>query len=178
MSDGGWTTVGFWVFAAMAIGPAVMILSSNKIVHAAFWLLGSLLGFAGLYLTIGADFLAFTQLLVYVGGILVLILFGVMLTERDPILVRKKSERGSIIPGAIVTVAVFAAVLRAILGTNWGGEEIEKPVTTTARIGELFMTKYILPFEVVSVLILAALVGAVYIARGRDREEAEEEVTT
>ena len=165
-----WSNHAFYIFALGAVVPAIMILVSNKIVHTAFWLLGSLLGFAGLYLTIGADFLAFTQLLVYVGGIMVLILFGVMLTEKDPVLIRQRKERGSVVPGAVAALIVFLAVLYAVRSTGWQGR-VAEPAPATAEIGELFMTNYILPFEIVSVLILAALIGAVYIARGKEAEE-------
>jgi NADH-quinone oxidoreductase subunit J len=170
VSDPGWGTIGFYAFAALAVIPGFGILLTRNIVHAAFWLLAALLGVSGLYMVLGADFLAFTQLLVYIGGILVLILFGVMLTHKDPILVRRTKHWGNIGPALVIFVLVLLVLAFVIFRTDWHGTEgVVEP--TTKDIGELFMTKYILPFEIVSVLILAALIGAVYIARGKEVSE-------
>ena len=170
MSGSPWVVLGFYSFALMAVLPGIGILLSKNIIHAAFWLLGSLMGFAGLYLVIGADFLAFTQVLVYMGGILVLILFGVMLTHKDPILLRRTKQHGTWIPAAIAGVLILAGTLYMALATGWSVKEVA-PAPTTATIGGLLMTKFILPFEVVSVLLLAALVGAAYIARAKEAPE-------
>ena len=178
MTAAHWLSLGFWAFAAITIVPAVCILLSKNIIHAAFWLLASLFGFAGLYMIIGADFLAFTQVLVYIGGILVLILFGVMLTQKDPFSVARTPLVGNTAYGIAVFFLVLVGALYMVSQTGWVGVEAPPapgpalaPVPTTALIGDQLMTKYILPFEIVSVLLLAALVGAVYVARGR--EEAE-----
>lgn len=173
MSAGPWHALGFWVFAALAVIPGLFILITRDIVRAAFWLLGALFGFAGLYMVIGADFLAFTQVLVYIGGILVLILFGVMLTHKDPLTVRRTRFTGQIVPGIIVLGLILTGVMYMVSSTVWVGEEAA-PEPATAKIGDLLMTKFILPFEVVSVVLLAALVGAVYIARGQEAEATEE----
>ena len=172
MNEGSWLALGFWSFAALAIVPGVFILLSRNIIRAAFWLLAALLGFAGLYLIIGADFLAFTQILVYVGGILVLILFGVMLTHKDPLFLRRSKQTGTWLPGALAGGLILAGTLTVALGTGWKvNEAAPEPGPTTALIGDLLMTKFILPFEVVSVLLLAALVGAAYVARGKEAPE-------
>lgn len=107
----------FYFFAAMSVLPGIFVLASKDIVRAAFWLLLALSGFAGLYVLLGADFLAITQVVVYLGGILILILFGVMLTHRDPALVRKARRLNIVVPGiaggAVLAVAVAAAMTRA-----------------------------------------------------------------
>jgi NADH-quinone oxidoreductase subunit J len=170
VSDPGWGTIGFYAFAALAVIPGFGILLTRNIVHAAFWLLAALLGVSGLYMVLGADFLAFTQLLVYIGGILVLILFGVMLTHKDPVRVRRTRHWGNIGPALLVFTLVLITMAFVIFKTTWDGQEWQ-PEPTTEGIGTLFMTEFILPFEIVSVLILAALIGAVYIARGKEVSE-------
>ncbi|MEZ0229168.1 MAG: NADH-quinone oxidoreductase subunit J [Planctomycetota bacterium] len=107
----------FYFFAAISILPGIFVLATKDIVRAAFWLLLALSGFAGLYVLLGADFLAVTQVVVYLGGILILILFGVMLTHRDPALVRKARRLNIVVPGiaggAVLAIAVAAATTRA-----------------------------------------------------------------
>src|SRR5258706_11562234 len=107
----------FYLFAAMSVLPGAFVLATRDIVRAAFWLLLSLSGFAGLYVLLGADFLAVTQVVVYLGGILILILFGVMLTHRDPALVRRARRLNIVVPGiaggGVLAAAVAAAMTRA-----------------------------------------------------------------
>jgi len=107
----------FYLFAATSVLPGVFVLASKDIVRAAFWLLMALSGFAGLYVLLGADFLAITQVVVYLGGILILILFGVMLTHRDPALVKRARRLNIVVPGiaggAVLAAAVAAAMTRA-----------------------------------------------------------------
>jgi len=107
----------FYLFAATSILPGVFVLATKDIVRAAFWLLLALSGFAGLYVLLGADFLAVTQVVVYLGGILILILFGVMLTHRDPAPVRRARRLNIVVPGiaggAILAAAAAAAGTRA-----------------------------------------------------------------
>src|SRR5213078_2645988 len=106
-----------YLFALVSVLPGVFVLATRDIVRAAFWLLAALSGFAGLYVLLGADFLAVTQVVVYLGGILILILFGVMLTHRDPALVRRARRLNIVVPGiaggAILAAAVAADMTRA-----------------------------------------------------------------
>ena len=165
----------FYLFAAMSVLPGIFVLASRDIVRAAFWLLTALSGFAGLYVLLGADFLAVTQVVVYLGGILILILFGVMLTHRDPALVRKARRLNIVVPGiaggATLAAAAAAAVTRAHFAVTTGPLPSEHFTGTTAEIGTLLVAatdqgrSYLLPFEIASVLLLAALVGAAYLAR-------------
>jgi NADH:ubiquinone oxidoreductase subunit 6 (subunit J) len=103
----------FYVFAAVSVLPGIFVLATKDIVRAAFWLLTALSGFAGLYVLLGADFLAVTQVVVYLGGILILILFGVMLTHRDPALVRRARRLNIVVPGIAGGVTLAAAVAAA-----------------------------------------------------------------
>ncbi len=113
---------------------------------------------------LGADFLAATQLLVYVGGILVLLLFGVMLTHKIYDL-DLTSEVTQFLPGLIIAAGVFAILAGGALRTEWALGEGRPPAPTTREIGELFMSRYLLPFEAASVLLLVALMGAAMIVR-------------
>ncbi|MBI4575364.1 MAG: NADH-quinone oxidoreductase subunit J [Planctomycetes bacterium] len=144
----------------------------------AFWLLFSFAGFAGLYFLLGADFLALTQVMVYIGGILILILFGVMLTRRrdggDSGIARDGAPRGSGLVVQGVTAAGLLGLLAAAVHTRtpWAVREAGEPAYTAAGLGDLLLTDFILPFEVASVVLLVALVGAAYIVR-REPEEGE-----
>jgi len=171
----------FWVFAAIAVLPAAAILFIRGIVRMAFLLLFSLAGFAGLYLQLGAGFLGFTQVVVYIGGILILFLFGVMLTSRMDVPVREKVGLSLLIPGVIAGLLLMGALLFIAIGNPWKERAVlstaapEAPSSPgasradpqTADIGLKLLGGYVLPFEAVSVLLLAAMVGATYIARAR-----------
>ena len=164
-----WEAVIFWALATMVIVPALAIVFSRNIVHMAFWLLGTLLGVSGLYLLMGADFLGMTQVFVYIGGINVLLLFGIMLTNRDPIFVRRMAKRPAMAPALVLAAIVLIGLFKAISGTSW--VENSAPVQETAAgLGTFLLSDYILPFEIVSVLLLVVLVGAAFIAR-RDATE-------
>jgi NADH-quinone oxidoreductase subunit J len=121
---------------------------------------------AGLYLLLGADFLAAAQLLIYVGGILVLLLFGVMLTHKLYDL-DLKSEVTQFAPAVFAVAGVFLSIAALILRTSWHVGPGRAPAATTAEIGELFMGRYLMPFEAASILLLVALMGAAMIVRRR-----------
>jgi len=158
----------FWVFAATAVLPAFGILIGRGIVRMAFLLLFSLAGFAGLYLLLGAGFLGFTQVLVYIGGILILFLFGVMLTARTEVPVRKKLSPTLLVPAVVAGLAVLAVLLYATFANPWSMRGSgPQPRFETPEIGRKLLGDYLLPFEAVSVLLLVAMVGATYMARGR-----------
>jgi NADH-quinone oxidoreductase subunit J len=163
----------FWAFAALIVLSGAMIVIARDIVRVAFWLLGALGGVAGLYVLLGADFLGFTQVLVYIGGIMVLILFGIMMTHRDPVMLRRgEGGKGGIVLGLLIAGAAALALLLLISKTVWKiAPENQEPAPTTAAIGDALMTDYVLPFELISVLLIVVLCGAAYIAR-RKVEEA------
>jgi NADH-quinone oxidoreductase subunit J len=121
---------------------------------------------AALYVLLGADFLAATQLLVYVGGILVLLLFGVMLTHKLYDL-DLKSEVTQFLPGLIVSGGIFGLLALTATRTRWATGAGRLPAATTQEIGRMFMSSYLLPFEAASVLLLVALMGAAMIVRRR-----------
>ena len=163
----------FYGFALMTIASALVVVTVRNIVHAAFSLMVTLFGVAGLYVFLQADFLAATQVIVYVGGILVLILFGVMMTS-GRLEMRVHIERGQLLLGGVVALALLMLLLTVIANTpvwkNLTDDGTELP-PTTERIGELILNgPFLLPFEVVSVLLLVALIGAALISRKEVRD--------
>ncbi|MDZ7289276.1 MAG: NADH-quinone oxidoreductase subunit J [candidate division KSB1 bacterium] len=156
--------VMFYVLAAMILLSAAIMVFAKNLIYNAVGLLFAFFGVAGLYVMLGADFLAATQLLIYVGGILVLLLFGVMLSQRITGL-EMRTGTLQMLPAVIVCAGVVAILLRMIWMSPWQKTEVGEPAATTRTIGTLFMTDYLIPFEIVSVLLLAALVGAAFIGR-------------
>lgn len=165
----------FWALAVVVVGSAAIVAFSSSLVRAGFSLLFTFAGVGALYLFLGADFLGIAQIAIYVGGILVLILFGVMFTQGAaqhlPAL-QQSLQRPS---GAFV---VFAVMLPMVIGTVFAASWPQTDTShgrqpTTAGIGEQLLTTYLLPFEVASVLLLVALVGAVVLTR-RGRELKQE----
>ena len=158
----------FYLFATITIVSGIFVVNSKNIVHAAFSMLLTFFGVAGIYVLLGADFLAVVQIMVYVGGILILLLFGVMLTNK---ITNVEIRSGSIqvIP-AVIGLAVFSAILLWIMTTtNWKSESFELPFTTSIEIGQVLLSQYVLIFELLGILLLIALIGAASIAR-RDKE--------
>jgi NADH-quinone oxidoreductase subunit J len=160
-----WQQVVFWGFAVVITVAAVRVVTTRNVFHAALWLVGALMGAAAMYVLLFAEFVAWVQVLVYVGAIVVLMLFGLMLT-RAPI-GSAEFDNNQRPLAAICALAVFA-VICVILVTAFEGREINfarAAGTTTESVGTAIFTSFVWPFEVVSMLLLAALVGAVVIAR-------------
>jgi NADH-quinone oxidoreductase subunit J len=163
---------GFYLFALMTVVSAVVVVLSKNILRAVFALLFTLFGIAGLFLFLHADFLAATQVLIYVGGVLVLLLFGIMLTQK---VVEADIRTGKIqfLPSLVAMGLLFVFLLFLIFQTPWNPkgtanfDQTQFGTGTTAGIGTLLMTEWLLPFEIASVLLLAALIGSVSIARTR-----------
>lgn len=158
----------FYLFAILTVGSGYLVVTSKNIVHAAFYLLFTLFGVAGLYVLLAADFLAIVQLMVYVGGILILLLFGVMLTNKVTD-VKIRTGTIHIIPAVIGTGLLMGVIVSMMLRTNWKSEPGELPFTTTYGLGRILLTDYVLVFELLAMLLLIALIGAASIAR-RDNE--------
>lgn len=150
----------FYCLAAMIIGFALLVVSLRNTMHCALSLMVTLLGVAGIFILLGADFLAAIQVMIYVGGIMVLLIFVVMLTQKvyDRSL-SQTNEQGGI---AFVAAAILVGVaVYAIAQQGFAQFPAGEMKETTASLGKLLMTRYVLPFEVASVLLLAAMVGAI-----------------
>jgi NADH-quinone oxidoreductase subunit J len=166
MNNDLFTQIIFYFFAVLTVGSAAVVVFARSLIRSAFALLFTFFGVAAIYAFLGADFLAATQMVIYVGGILVLLLFGVMLTHKLYDL-SLKAETYQFLPALLAVIAVFATLVTFMVRTRWynGGQRPDSP--TTAAIGELLMKDYILPFEVASILLLIALIGAAMIVRRR-----------
>ena len=170
-----WQEVIFWLLAITMAFSAMRVVTVRNVVHAALYLVVTLMGAAAMYIMLFAEFVAWVQVLVYVGAIVVLALFGLMLT-RAPIGSGDfdNDQRGL---AALVAAAIFGLTSWVMLKA-FEGQEVNyarETGTTSEEVGREIFSRYVLPFEVVSVLLLAALVGAVVIARrdlGGKPEEA------
>ncbi len=153
----------FWGFVILTIGSAFVVVFHSRVIYSAFALLFTFFGVAALYVYLAADFLAASQVLVYVGGILTLIIFGVFMTAKyTAISIPEQTQQRfwALIPVALMGVGLVWMILKS----NWKSSELDAGPTTEA-LGELLLTKYLVPFEMASILLLAALVGAMRLAR-------------
>jgi len=164
MSEFSFFPLVFYLLAAVTVVSAAGVAFSRNVVYSAFSLMGTLMGAAGLFLLLAADFVAVVQVLIYVGGILVLMLFAVMLTVRIAD-VRISNRSLGRLPAAVVIAVTGAVMGRAIVGTTWHQTPLNAPVPTTYGIGDAFLSRFVLPFELASMVLLAALIGAVALSR-------------
>lgn len=157
----------FYLFAVIAVVSALAVVTMQNIFRAALLLVLFFFSLAGLYLTLGAEFLATVQVLIYVGAVTILIIFAIMLTQKlsDPT-VRQTSEQRAV--SLLVVLVLFCLLVLSISTTIGVFGRGPAPSDTIPIIGEDLMGKYLLPFEAVSVLLLVALLGAIVLAR---REE-------
>jgi NADH-quinone oxidoreductase subunit J len=155
----------FYVFAGVAVISCLGIVFSGNIVRTATWLLGTLGAVAALFFLMLANFLGAIQLIVYAGGILVLIVFGVMLTSKSPWM-RFDARPAEVVGGCVVCGALLIGLVSILLRTDWArSARPNESVVSVAEFGRALLTEYLLPFEVASVLLLAVMIGAAYLAR-------------
>ena len=154
----------FWVVTSVTIISALGVVLSNQLIYSAISLLFTLFGIAGLYVFLWADFMTGIQLLVYVGGILTLIIFGIMLTNKisSARLSQTNMQQGI---GSVVSLWLLIVLSLVISKTNWYSASSSEPASTVDKIGTLLMTKHLLAFEGISLLLLGALIGAAILAR-------------
>ena len=162
----------FIIVAVAAISGALIMLWSRYIVHSAFGLLLSFLGIAGIYTLLGYAFLAITQIVVYVGGVVVLYLFGVMLTPPD----LEERKKGRILFWAVLGLIAFVVLAGYLFSGNLPAMKPQKPMEDVSGIGSALLEKdkFLLPFEIASLLLLVVLVGAVHLARREKIRKGEE----
>ncbi len=154
----------FYVFAIGAVISAGVMVFARNLIYCAVGLLFALANIAAIYVLLGADFLAATQLLVYVGGILALLLFGIMLSVKFTG-VELRTDTLQMLPALVAVLVLFIILARMVYRTQWLAGPAGKFAPTTATIGTHLMTDFLIPFEVASVLLLVALLGAAYMAR-------------
>jgi len=158
------SNVAFFALAALALVGALIAVSQPNLLRAALGLILSFLGVAGVYFLLEAEFVGVVQILIYVGAISVLILFAVMLTRG---LMRGAGSgfNAQWIGAAFIALLLFAILFMVVIGAHWNVATAQVGGDLIPKIGTELMTTYLLPFEAVSLLLLAALVGAIVIAR-------------
>lgn len=165
--------LAFYGFAALSVFGALAVLLTRNVLYAAFFLLLTLLGVAGLFVLASADLLAVAQIMIYVGGVLVLIIFGVMLTHKRGSPTDTNSQRPNQVvvlnrgwlPALLVAGTLFGALYTLLARADF--TMLNRPVgwqSTVQTVGRQLMTESVLPFEITGILLLAALVGATYLA--------------
>jgi NAD(P)H-quinone oxidoreductase subunit 6 len=171
----GVQTVSFFVLSAMMIGAALGVVLLDNIVYSAFLLGGVFISISGLYILLNAGFVAAAQVLIYVGAVNVLILFGIMLVNKRQDFTPIKNAWLSKAATGLVCVGLFALLSAMVLATPWSFSGLEPAGENAINvIGQHFFSDFLLPFELVSVLLLMALIGAVVLAR---REFLPDEIT-
>ncbi len=160
------TAVGFCLLSAVAVIAAIVLVASRNVWHAVLALAVVSLAVAGLMLTVSAEFLAFVLVLVYVGAVVVLAVFAILLTGHFGRSALPSSNELTVL-GGLTTLALTALVAGVLLAQP-GASASAKGQFTVRQLGELLLGPFVLPFELVSVLLLAALVGAIVIARGKE----------
>ena len=168
----------FYIFAAIAVVSAIFVITVKNVVHSAVSLAGTLLAVAGIFLTLHAEFLAGVQVIVYVGGILVLFVFVIMLISVEKSILERQFSRQWAI--ALITAVLLIGELGFVL---WRGkdslalaqpEPVQSVLGVTGNsqlVGEALYGKYLLPFEIASILLLVAIVGAVALAKRKTQAE-------
>ena len=159
----------FYLIAALTVGCAFAVAWSRNVVYSAFALMGTLFGTAGMYAFLSADFLAVVQILVYIGGILVLALFAIMLTHQIADVDVSNRAVGRL-PAAVIVAVIAVGLGWAAMTAPWKLVAPGPAEPTTYGIGEAFLTNYLLPFELASVVLLTALIGAIVLSRKEVRD--------
>ena len=164
------SNLAFWVITALVLLSAAGAAVSRSIVQAAFCLFFTLIGMAGYYVLLGSGFLAITQIVIYVGGILVLLMFGILLTNR-PLQREQKGAGWLYLAAGVIGALLLFGVLARIIGTGpWVEvQNLTEPKSEVHVLGRLLITKYLLPFELAGMTLLLCLVGAAYLVRRRER---------
>jgi len=156
--------VTFWALCVLLIGSALAVVLTKNLFHSVLYLALSLTATAGVFLALDAEFLAAVQLLLYAGGVVTIVVFAIVVTER---LVGDRITQTSrhILAGLVLSGALLLALLRVLRGADLPAERPVIGVDVTRAIGQVLLTEFVLPFELLAVLLLVGLLGALYFAR-------------
>jgi len=158
-----WSDALFWLFAAVMIGSALLVVTMKDIIRCGLAMIVCFGALAGIYVILGAPLIAAAQVIVYIGAISVLILFAIMLTQTKDAPSRLVFQTQAV-PAAIASVILVIVVALSIAATDWG-EAADRVRLATSDLSRVLFKDYVLPFEIVSVLLLAAVIGGVYLAK-------------
>lgn len=167
-------TVLFYVLAALILGSAIMTITRRNVVYSAVWLISTLVGVAGIFLLQGAEFLAGVQVIVYIGGIMVLFLFVIMLVplEEEASQRRFSNQKWLALGAGLAVLAMLAVIVVRGVGSldHPGAAPPPGPGSLTQNsesVGQVLFTEYLLPFELASILLLVAIIGAIVMSKAR-----------
>jgi NADH-quinone oxidoreductase subunit J len=162
-------TVAFLILAAITIAGTAAAMGLRNAVHCVLALTVGFAGIAAIYLQLGAQFVGLTQIMVYVGAVAILAVFAIMMTHR-PAPEKPATYSSFWLAGSVIAVAVFAVLAWAIVSSGTSAQVAQEPQVSVQQIGDSLMHQYVLPLEIMGLLLTAALIGAVVIAMDR-REE-------
>jgi NADH-quinone oxidoreductase subunit J len=156
--------VAFWAFAVLLVGAGLAVVIGKNLFHSVLWLALALVSTAGIFLTLNAEFIAAVQVLLYAGGVVTVVVFAIVVTER---LVGERISQTSrhLTAGAIVSAGLLALLLRGITQANVALPRPPLEGDVTRQLGTSLLTRYVLPFELLAVLLLVGLLAASYFAR-------------
>jgi NADH-quinone oxidoreductase subunit J len=167
MIDDPGIVVAFWVLSITTVVCAGIVALVPNLIHAVLFLALTFVGVAGLYVVLSADFVAVVQILIYAGAVGVLMTFAVMLT---PAADRRNASTAFEFPAMALAFLLLAVLCYVILDTTWNDPGVEGLSTTARALGEAFLKPYVVPFEVASVLLMTAMIGAIVLTR-EDEDE-------
>lgn len=166
----------FYALSALAIGSALLVMAARTIIHAVLFLVLMFVSLAALFVLLSADFVAVAQLLVYAGAIGVLVVFAILLTPPREL---RSMETNFVGPGLLAGAVIAGTVIFIVFQTNWAtiGSTQNPFGSTVDAIGQALLNRWALPFEIASVLLLAAMIGAIVLVRGRSVDLGDEPAT-
>jgi NADH:ubiquinone oxidoreductase subunit 6 (subunit J) len=159
-----WLTLFFYFLSAVIIASALLVVLSKNIVYSVLWLVVCFIAVAGIFITLNADFLALIQVMVYAGAICIMVVLGIMLIKRDD-MSKTNLFNNQLYSGGAVALLVTMLTGFASYKVNYSGNPPRIPENSVESIATLLLSKYVIPFEVVALLLTVTLVGAIYIAR-------------
>jgi NADH:ubiquinone oxidoreductase subunit 6 (subunit J) len=156
--------IAFWAFAAILVGAGLAVVLGKNLFHSVLWLALALVATAGIFLTLNAEFIAAVQVLLYAGGVVTVVVFAIVVTERL-IGERLSQTNRRIGAGAVVSAGLLVLLVRVIAQASVDPQRPALTGDVTRRLGTSLLTQYVLPFELLAVLLLVGLLGASYFAR-------------
>jgi NADH-quinone oxidoreductase subunit J len=161
------SVLAFWVLSVLLVGSALAVVLSKNLFHAVLWLALALTGTAGIFLLLNAEFIAAVQLLLYAGGIITVVVFAIVVTERLIGERLSQTNRG-VFSGAVVAVALLVIIVNTLMQRELPSTPLPQLSDITRLMGEQVLTTFVLPFELLALLMLVAMLGAIYFARPED----------
>jgi len=161
------SVLAFWVLSVLLVGSALAVVLSKNLFHAVLWLALALTGTAGIFLLLNAEFIAAVQLLLYAGGIITVVVFAIVVTERLIGERLSQTNRG-VFSGAVVAIALLVIIVNTLMQRELPSTPLPQLSDITRLMGEQVLTTFVLPFELLALLMLVAMLGAIYFARPED----------